>query len=346
MRRFRNVLLCAVAFAGALAGGAETASAVSGALYAWGSDSGGQVSNVPEGNAFVAIAAGPSHGLALDTNGRIHGWGSAAGGQLSNLPVGTGFTAIAAGQWADLAVNAGGEIEGWGSDLSGVLSGVPSGAGFVAVQVGSQGPAPGADPSTPVGSFGVALDASGQIHAWGADDMGQVSNAPVGTGFIAISCRGMHCLAAGSSGEIYAWGWDGFGQVSGVPSGRGFSGIAAGLFTSLALDLSRAIDVWGTTPAGTPAGNGYRAIAAGAAHNLAVDSAGAIHGWGLDISGEINSAPSETDFFRVAAGTYWSLALRAAPPAVPTLAFDGKLILGALLLGLAFSALSAKTCAA
>ena len=77
-----------------------------------------------------------------------------------------------------------------------------------------------------------------------------------------------------------------------------------------------------------------------------IPAAGAIHGWGLDLSGEINNAPSETDFLRVAAGTYWSLALRAVPPAVPTLAFDGKLILGALLLGLAFSALAAKTRAA
>jgi len=131
--------------------------------------------------------------------------------------------------------------------------------------------------------------------------------------------------------------------VSGAPSGRGFSAVAAGLFTSLALDGARAIDVWGTAPTGTPTGNGYRAIAAGAAHNLVRDSNGGVLGWGLDSAGVISNAPAETGFARVAAGTYWSLALRANAPGVPALAFDGKLTLSALLLGLAFAAMGART---
>ena len=94
MRFFENALLFAVIFAGVSAGGVEKASAVSGVIHAWGSDPGGQVGNAPEGNTFVAIGAGPNHGLALDTNGQIHAWGADDLGQVSNAPVGTGFIAI------------------------------------------------------------------------------------------------------------------------------------------------------------------------------------------------------------------------------------------------------------
>jgi alpha-tubulin suppressor-like RCC1 family protein len=333
----RRVLFALSTGVGLLVGPVGASWAIGGTLHAWGGDVSGQVSEAPAGSNFTAIAAGTGHGLALDTDGRIHAWGNDASGQVSGAPAGTNFIAIAAGEVSSLALNGAGSIVGWGADRSGVLSGAPSASGLVAVQLGAQGPAPGADPTTPLGSFGVALDMNGEIHAWGSDAMGQVTDAPTGTGFTAISCGGMHCLALHSGGAVSAWGWDSGGLVSDTPTGVSFASVAAGLLSSLAIGgRVGAIEAWGAGHGGggPPPGGGYRAIASGAAHSLAIDASGAIRGWGLDLSGEVSSAPSGTGFVEVAAGTYWSLALQRNAQTVPSLTIPRTLALVVLLVGI------------
>ena len=50
-------------------------------LRAWGLNDGGQVSDVPAGSDYAAIAAGDSHGLALKSDGTVVAWGQNADGQ-------------------------------------------------------------------------------------------------------------------------------------------------------------------------------------------------------------------------------------------------------------------------
>jgi hypothetical protein len=64
---------------------------------AWGWDRYGQVSGVPAGNDFVAVAAGGVHSLALRSDGTIAAWGRDDYGQVTNTPTEPGFIAIACG---------------------------------------------------------------------------------------------------------------------------------------------------------------------------------------------------------------------------------------------------------
>jgi alpha-tubulin suppressor-like RCC1 family protein len=283
------------------------------------------------------VASG--HGLALDTSGQIHEWCSPFSGQVA--PTGTGFTAIAAGEESNLALDAAGAIHAWGTDMSGILTNVPSGSAFVAIALGSQSGV--GSNSIPYGQTGVALQANGQIQAWGADHLGQVSNAPAGSDFSAISCKFMQCLALDSSGRIHGWGGDYQGAVSVPPIGTGFVAIATGLFDNGAIDATGQIYRWGADGIleNYPTGNGYTAIAYGVLHGLGLDSTGTIYGWGNDLHGQVSNAPTQSGFSALDAGTWWSAALFPTIEPVPAIGPVGRLALTALVLGLGLAGMRA-----
>jgi len=58
---------------------------------------------LPEGNDFIAISAGPNHNLALRSDGSLVAWGYNSDGQC-DVPAGDGFVAISAGDWHSLAL--------------------------------------------------------------------------------------------------------------------------------------------------------------------------------------------------------------------------------------------------
>ena len=91
---------------------------------------------MPEGNDFVAIAAGDFHGLALRSDGSLAGWGPNWDGQ-TNVPPGNDFTAIAAGDCYGLALKSDGSLVGWGLNDFGQID-VPSGYRFRAIAAGRQ----------------------------------------------------------------------------------------------------------------------------------------------------------------------------------------------------------------
>ncbi len=313
-------------------------------IVSWGQVSGCLTANSPTGSDFVAISLGSAHGLALDTSGQIHEWCLPPIGQVA--PSGTGFTAIAASESSNLALDAAGVIHAWGTDNSGILTNVPSGSAFVAVELGSQGETDISNPNPiPYGQTGVALHANGQIHAWGADHFGQVSNAPAGSDFSAISCKFMQCLALDSSGRIHAWGGDHQGAVSVPPTGTGFVAIATGLSENMAIDATGQIHGWraGGDVENYPTGNGYTAIAYGVLHGLALDSTGTIHAWGNDLHGQVSNAPTQSGFSALDAGTWWSAALLPTIEPVPAIGPVGRLALTALMLGLGLAGMRVRS---
>ncbi|HEU5453104.1 MAG TPA: hypothetical protein VFU76_14010, partial [Terriglobales bacterium] len=162
------------------AGGAHTLALLSGGVvYAWGSNSNGQLgtgnpgaSNTPVqvvgvgGSGFlsgiVAIAAGKSHSLALRNDGAVLAWGEGGFGELGNgnivdspVPVQvlgsggsgflTGIVAIAAGDGAgsahSLALGSDGRVWAWGSNSNGQLGVVGAGSVATPVQVNLVAPA-------------------------------------------------------------------------------------------------------------------------------------------------------------------------------------------------------------
>ena len=116
-----------------------------GSIVAWGSNTDeegnyyGQATP-PDGNNFIAIAAGCSHSLALKSDGSIVGWGSNYddsgnwAGQATP-PDGNALLAIAAGWYHSLALKSDGSIVGWGDNSYGQAT-PPDGNNFIAIAAG------------------------------------------------------------------------------------------------------------------------------------------------------------------------------------------------------------------
>ena len=186
------------------------------------------------------------------------------------------------------------------------------GAGGTTVTV----PVPGAGSFIQIAAgyyHSIALDADGNLWAWGWNFYGQVGNgapngnvtAPVqittGTPYIAIGAGSDHSLALDADGNLWTWGSDNSGKLgNGAPTG----------------------DV--TAPAQTTTGTTYTAIAAGVNHSIGLDADGNLWTWGYGGFGQLGNgntnggdvtAPAQvttdTTFARVAASMFYSVALDA-----------------------------------
>ena len=177
----------------------------------------------PDGNNFIAIAAGGAHSLALKSDGSIVAWGWNSYGQATP-PDGNNFIAIAAGYHHSLALKSDGSIVGWGNNDYGQAT-PPSGNNFIAIAAGLH--------------HSLALKSDGSIVGWGYNHYGQAT-PPDGNNFIAIAAGRLHSLALKSDGSIVGWGdnWS-------FPNGNNFIAIAAGMGHSLALIDAKPVAVAG-----------------------------------------------------------------------------------------------------
>jgi hypothetical protein len=204
-----------------------------GSIVGWGDNWAGEATP-PDGNDFVAIAAGGGgspttvgFSLALKSDGSIIGWGDNHVGQATP-PAGNDFVSIAAqGDYA-LALKSDGSVVGWGDNYSGQAT-PPVGNDFVAIAAG--------------GYHSLALKSDGSIVGWGYNYWGQAA-PPTGNNFVAIATGGHHSLALKSDGSIVGWGWNDSGQAT-PPGGNYFVAIAAGYFYSFALINIKPIAVAG-----------------------------------------------------------------------------------------------------
>lgn len=194
------------------------------------------------GGSITAIAAGGSTAYALDSGGDVWAWGDGSLGQLADGNSGTGYdvstpeeidlseqvTGIAAGIDDGYAVDAGGNVWSWGDGDVGQLGDGESGAGDFEpdpqlVDI------PG-DVITSIGaggSTGYALDAGGNLYAWGNGVDGELGNgstdnavdpeavtAPApGVTFSEVSGSVANGYALGSDGNVYVWGFSGNGEL-------------------------------------------------------------------------------------------------------------------------------------
>ncbi|MGO8669787.1 MAG: RCC1 domain-containing protein [Capsulimonadaceae bacterium] len=230
-----------------------------GTVSAWGDNNYGQLGNggtsssaIPVAvnglSGVVAIAAGYYHSLALLQNGTVWAWGYNSNGELgsgttsysySSTPVQvvdptdptgylTGITAIAAGGDFSLALRSDGCVVGWGSNFWGQL-GYGSG-GFDTANHPTPVPVQDLTNVTTIsagGNHSLAIDANGNVWAWGFNMFGQLGNGttdetgnpipvPV-TGFnepiTGIAAGGVHSLAVGPYGYVWAWGSNSSGQL-------------------------------------------------------------------------------------------------------------------------------------
>lgn len=273
-----------------------------GQLRAWGLDRDGQVTGVPAGTDYVAVAAGDAHGLALRSDGTVVAWGQNDNGEC-NVPAGT-YKAIGAGADFSLAIRSDGSIAAWGYDGQKQVSNVPAGNDFVSVDGGE--------------FFAVALKADGSIVAWGYDRWGQVSGVPAGTGFKSVVAGDDHAVALWSDGSLVSWGY--WAAVDGTPTSGRFTAIGAGGTFGVALKDDGSLVWWGDDPYGydfdvVPTGAEYIAVSAGYLHGLALKRDGSVVGWGagVDAAGHPDwgqaMPPAGNDYTALAGGLYFSAAL-------------------------------------
>ncbi len=296
-----------------------------GQVYAWGDNSNSQLGDDTTtrrltpvavkvagtsmaGKTIVAIAAGGSHSLALDSTGQVHAWGLNTSGQLGDgtttsrlTPVavdtagtpmaGKTIVAVAAGSNYSLVLDSTGTVYSWGLNSSGQLGDGTTTTRTAPVVVAVAGtPMAGktiVDISAGSG-HALALDSSGVMYAWGTGGDGKLgnggtasSNVPVavttlgtpaeGKTIVAISAGVLHSVALDSTGTIYSWGWNVYGQLG--------DGTTTTRTTPVAV-----------TTAGTPmAGKTITAVLADsdAGRSFAIDSVGAVYAWGSNSSGGI-----------------------------------------------------------
>jgi alpha-tubulin suppressor-like RCC1 family protein len=188
------------------------------------------VSGLPED--VDAIAVGDYSSFAL-SGGELYAWGSNSNGQLGDgtstnreLPVKvpiSGVKSVAAAGYHTLALKEDGTVWAWGSVLCGSLG-----------RVGSDATISTYSPAQVYGLSGIrsiaanfyhnlALGADGKVQAWGCYPYGGDMSNQVTVGspssivpldnVIAIAAGLAHSLAMTSDGTVWGWGLNEFGQV-------------------------------------------------------------------------------------------------------------------------------------
>jgi alpha-tubulin suppressor-like RCC1 family protein len=225
--------------------------------------------------ATPQVSAGYAHSVALKSDGTVWTWGD-----NSSLQLGLGLGA------ATDSPNA--------QQVSGI-------SGVVGVAAGED--------------HTLALDSSGNVWAWGANNMNQLGDPNITnngipnkisglSNIVAIAAGTQFSMALNSSGRVWAWGRNDFGQMGNGALGDGISPTGTVQVPTMITALS-----------------GIKWIAAGDYHALATDGT-TVWAWGSNSNGQLGNS-SITDstspvqvtglsgVTNVAAGTYHSLALKS-----------------------------------
>ncbi|MBL9155179.1 MAG: protein kinase [Verrucomicrobiales bacterium] len=151
--------------------------------------------------------------------------------------------------------------------------------------------------------FAVALQANGEVRAWGDPAEGRLTVPEAAqSDVIQVAAGPVHALALRRDGQVVAWGDNTDGQTT-LPAGlSGVTAIAAGGSFSLALKADGTVVAWGSGPAAVvPAGLAdVVQIDAGFAHAVARQKDGTVALWGSNEYGQLD-APSLSGVVEVTA---------------------------------------------
>lgn len=251
----------------------------------------------------IAIAAGSVHSLALTSEGAVFAWGSNSFGQLG-VDFGTTWTiptqiaqtaavgnrrfvSIAAGGFHSIALANDGQLIAWGDNTFGQIgnganeerrgatnvnmSGALSGKSIMAIAAGLY--------------HSLALSSDGLVFSWGRNAAGQLgdgsnsdrnvpvpvsaANRVISRGVIAIAAGSNHSVALLQNRMVATWGGNTSGQLG------------DGTTTNSNVPVRVATGV-------LPSGKVSR-ISAGLEHNVAYAMDGNIYAWGANFDGQLGS---------------------------------------------------------
>jgi len=310
------------------AGGNHTlALSYDGTVWAWGSNSDGQLGdgtaatqrNYPRKvvgltgidtlTDIIAIAAGGNHSLAIRSNGSVVSWGLNNSGQLGdssktsrNFPVitfgldsGTIAIDLAAGDCHSLVLQNDGRLKSCGCDNAGQLgdngnssqSGVQS---LISVNINQSGTIPlkGIVGIAAGQVHSLAIDSNGTAWSWGSQSNGTSAHE------LGRECKTPDCKFAG--------------QIPGISNA---AALVAGFNISFALLADSTMMVWGDNSRGelglgdnnfrdVPTLNGsfgekIVALSGGGAHGIALMESDSLKSWGWNSSGQLGDGNGPTN---------------------------------------------------
>jgi alpha-tubulin suppressor-like RCC1 family protein len=186
------------------------------------------------GTNVVAIAAGESHSLAITANGKLWAWGSNSSGQLGNgtttsssVPVEvstlTNVIAVTAGASFTLALTGDGRLWGFGTNTYGQLGngGTPTTSVLTPLQTTV---IPGVVRIAAGYGHALGMRLDGSVFAWGYNVYGQLGNGTTTnsaqpvivqglTNAVQISASYYNSSAVLADGTVWTWGYNAYGQL-------------------------------------------------------------------------------------------------------------------------------------
>jgi len=332
--------LCAVEVTPYLGGAAALATAAGqnhslavrtdGSVWAWGSNSNGQLGEGTPGllnaaseprrvgaaNDWAQISAGAAHStFAIKTNGTLWAWGYNTYGQLGDNTTTQRPAPIQIGDntdWAEvasshhtLAVRTDGSLWAWGYNAYGqVGNGYKGTTGNALVRQPTRIGTANDWARVAAGQyFSLALKTNGTLWTWGSwrgstTDDNAIEPTQMGTDndWVSVAAGNGHAFAIKSNGNLYAWGTNGNGQL-----GDGTT------VTKTEMQRIAPLNTWAY-------------IAAGGTHSLGITTEGTLWTWGNNNYGQLGNGAntqspvpvqigSDTNWVQVAGGTSHSLAM-------------------------------------
>jgi alpha-tubulin suppressor-like RCC1 family protein/outer membrane protein assembly factor BamB len=286
-----------------IGGGHALALRTDGSLWAWGTNSSGQLGDgtttlqrapvrVGSDTNWVYVEAGAAHSVALRRDGTVWTWGANDHGQLGHgtttartTPAQVGadsaWAEVRAGGHFTLARRVDGTIWGWGRNESAQLGNNTTSNALAPVQIGTNTDWAAVSAGA---RHAVGLRGDGTLWNWGRnfglissshlDDSTNVIKVPVRVGsesnWAVIDAGVDHSIALNNLAEMFTWGANDIGQLGGGISGSPGATNNANL----------------SVPARIATNLSWNAISAGAKHSLARATDGTLWSWGLNVQGQ------------------------------------------------------------